>query len=63
MGLFFMEEYIKKAKKLKASGFWMAGYGNFDITTEELAQVLKWIEEDDFDSIRLLYMMLQKQRL
>lgn len=56
-------EYLKKAQKLKDAGFWMAGYGNFDITTEELALILQLIEENDFKSIAELYDKLEAIRL
>lgn len=58
-----MKKYLEKAKKLKESGFWLAGYGNFDITDEELAQIIKLIEKDDFQSIKDLYNRLEKIRL
>ena len=58
-----MNRYLIKAKKLKECGFWMAGIGNFDITDEELAQILEWIEKDDFFSIEKMYLDLEKKRL
>lgn len=55
--------YLTKAKKLLDSGFWMAGLGHFDITIEELAQVLEWVEKNKFKSISDLYNKLEKERL
>lgn len=57
------KKYLLKAKKLNASGFWMAGYGNFDITLEELAIVLQLVEENKFKELREFYEKLQRQRL
>lgn len=59
---FFMK-YITKAKKLNEAGFWMAGYGHFDITTEELGNILEMIEKENFEGIRILYENLERERL
>lgn len=55
--------YQEKAKKLLESGFWVAGYGHFDITTNELANILEYIEKEDFTSINDLYRKLESERL
>ena len=55
--------YITKAKKLLNAGFWMAGFGCFDITVEELSQILEYLENNDFKSIAKLYKMLESERL
>ncbi len=55
--------YKTKARLLSLCGFWIYGEGNFDITTEELAQILKWIEEEDFKSIKKFYKKLKEERL
>lgn len=55
--------YKTKAKALINSGFWVAGYGHFDITIDELAKILKMIDKEDFKGIRELYKELEKERL
>lgn len=55
--------YLEKAKKLNESGFWVAGFGNFDITLEELALILKYLDNNDFESISSLYKKLERERL
>lgn len=55
--------YITKAKKLLNAGFWMAGFGCFDITVEELSQILEYLENNDFKSIAKLYKTLERERL
>jgi len=55
--------YITKAKKLLNAGFWMAGFGCFNITVEELSQILKYLENNDFESIAKLYKILERERL
>lgn len=55
--------YITKAKKLLNAGFWMAGFGCFDITVEELSQILEYLENNDFKSIAKLYKILARERL
>jgi hypothetical protein len=55
--------YLVKAKKLLNSGFFMAGNGNFCITIKELSQIIEFIEKNDFDSIRKLYLKLEEERL
>lgn len=57
------DKYLDKAHKLLDSGFWVAGYGHFDITMGELALILEYIENNDFDSISNLYKELEKERL
>ena len=56
-------KYLIKAKKLIKANFCMVGYGFFDITREELALILEYIEKDDFTSIKNLYKKLEKLRL
>lgn len=55
--------YKSKAKALLKAGFWVAGFGHFDITVDELAQILKMVEKEDFDGIHKLYEKLEDERL
>lgn len=55
--------YKQKAKKLLEAGFWVAGYGHFDITQNELAIILELVEKEKFNQIARLYKKLEKERL
>ena len=55
--------YKTKAKKLIKAGFWVAGYGHFDITIEELAIVLELIEKEDFKNLEAFYNELSETKL
>jgi len=57
------KKYIEKAKNLNTSGFCVVGYGYFDITNSELAQILQYVEKDNFHLIKKLYERLEKERL
>lgn len=55
--------YQEKAELLCESKFWMAGQGHFNITTEEIALVLKMLNEGDRIGLKQLYDKLSKERL
>jgi len=55
--------YITKAKKLLNAGFYIVGFGYFNITVEEVSQILEYLENNDFKSITELYQRLEKERL
>jgi len=55
--------YKTKAKKLIKSGFWVAGYGHFDITIDELAIVLELVEKEDFKTLEVFYNELSNTKL
>ena len=58
-----MKKYIEKSKKLIESNFRIYGVGNFDLELEEYALILKYLDEEDFDSLLQLYEKLEKQRM
>jgi hypothetical protein len=55
--------YLDKAKKFVKSGFWMAGYGHFDVTIDEIALIFELVEKSDFKSLKDLYSKLEEERL
>jgi len=56
-------KYLEKARNLHEAGFFVSGYGNFDISVKELAEILELLEKEDFKGIAKLYKLLSKERL
>lgn len=55
--------YTTKARKLNEAGFEMVGYGSFDLSCEETAEVLELIEQEQFGKMRKLYESLIRRNL
>lgn len=53
----------EKAQKLLESGFVMYGYGNFDLSTDEIANILELIEDENFEEVGKLYELLSEVNL
>lgn len=58
-----MKKYTDRAKNLLKAGFWVAGLGHFDISENELAMILEFLDKDDFENIHKLYDEWSKERL
>ena len=57
-----MEKYLMRAELLMEF-FGVYGQGNFDLSAEELASVLRLVEEEDSDGLLKLYERLYKLRM
>lgn len=49
--------------KLLLKNFWVAGYGHFDVTEEEVENILDMVNEGDEAGLDALYERLSKERL
>lgn len=57
-----MEKYLQRAKML-SEFFGVYGQGNFDVSREELAEILRLVEEDDGEGLGNLYERLHHLRM
>jgi hypothetical protein len=58
-----MEQWIEKAEALIKADFRIYGIGNFDISTKEVAEILKLLSENKFDELKNHYKKLYDKRM
>lgn len=57
-----MKDYIKQAELL-SKHFAVYGYGNFDLTNSDVANILSLLESGDAEGLTALYEQLYKTRM
>lgn len=57
-----MDKYFLRAK-LFSTYFGIYGYGNFDVSEEELAYILQLVDEGEEETLRTAYERLYKLRM
>lgn len=57
-----MDKYVLRAK-LISKYFGIYGYGNFDVSLEELAHILQLVDEGEEEPLRTAYERLYKLRM
>lgn len=57
------KKYKTQASELIKANFWMAGVGHFNITLDEIALVLEYLDNGDYQLLHELYERLSEERL
>lgn len=56
-------KYEKMAEAILEANFWVAGCGHFDVTRQEVAEILRLADAFDQQGLKELYDRLAAQRL